>query len=131
MKDFEPSKILLSLYLIDKMRGQIINEEKIQEIIHNYTKDSEHLAQEIYYDIILKNNLKNETIYSYFYKQYKMIDFTYNIYQTPIETTIFMKEREMERERESKRVNDENNQRNQKLQEINDLFYEGFGFDLL
>ncbi|KAK8843898.1 hypothetical protein M9Y10_024980 [Tritrichomonas musculus] len=121
-RNFEPSKILLILVLINKLRVKNITKETIKKEITKYTNESDQLTKEIY-NIYLYNNMNIETIYNYLYELYKKIDFTYDIDYHPIESTYFFEKRERELEQKSKK--------NKNIQQINKHFYEGFGSDLL
>ena len=117
---FKPSTILLSLAIVKKIDEKIITKEIIDTEMHKYKFENNNLLTEIY-DIIQNLKLENETLYNELYVKYKIIDFSYDIYCQPIETTDFYSSQERE--------NEKNKLKNKHAREINKYFYEGLGFE--
>ncbi|KAK8871371.1 hypothetical protein M9Y10_007094 [Tritrichomonas musculus] len=117
---FKPSTILLSLAIVKKINKKLITKEIIDTEMHKYKFENINLLTEIY-DIIQNLILENETLYNELYVKYKKIDFSYDIYCQPIETTDFYSSQERE--------NEKNKLKNKHSREINKYFYEGLGFE--
>ncbi|KAK8841993.1 hypothetical protein M9Y10_026206 [Tritrichomonas musculus] len=109
--NFIYSKILLCILLIKMLKNITVND------ITNEIKD-EALAKELY-ELIIRFNMTNAYVYQTLFDTFSKIDFYYNIWRMPaiFSSSEFKKQKVISN--------------NGKCVEINDLFYDGFGRDLM
>ena len=122
MKGFDHAKILLSIALVKNLTTSKITKERIKEEMNKYinTENIHKLSDEI---IVIIQLLKLGNNYRDFYHSYEKIDFTYDIHRKPMITSDFYSERE-------KKIK-EKEEKNKNLHDINELFYEGFGYSMI
>ena len=107
---FPPSFDLLCILLIKKLG--FITLEKIRDELKNYGDDHDELARNLYSNIKYKT-FEHHLIFEYLFQLYSELDFYYDSFQNY---------RSVKEKRNSYEVEPKN------IQNINDLFYEGFGF---
>ncbi|KAK8850242.1 hypothetical protein M9Y10_018367 [Tritrichomonas musculus] len=115
LQTFSHSIFLLCLALIKKFNGDMISiKNKVDESTFNDSELSNNVCQ-----MIIKYELNNDITFERFFECYRKIDFLYDL---ELESFI-------SHELADRKLNPDDNKIS-KIPKINELFYEGFGFDI-